>query len=77
MLKCFRFLSSCRVVGPAEVEAIAVDEHTCLDDFRELSPSVSAESGVVLTDSAIDNCRTHSDNLKNIKKAKFRNLSSC
>lgn len=73
MLKCFRFLSSRGFDGPAEVEAIAVDddEHTCLEDFRELSPSVSAESVVVLTDSAIDNCRTHSDNLKNTKKGKI------
>lgn len=72
-LKCFRFLSSLGVVGPAtttkddEVDAVESAtlfefEHTCLDDFREfeLSPSVNAESAVVLTDSAIDNCRNHS-----------------
>lgn len=76
MLRCFRFLSSLGVDGPADVEvevqSTLFDEHTCLDDFRELSPSVSAESVVVLTDSAIDNCRTHSDNLENMKKPKFR-----
>lgn len=50
---------------------VADDEHTCLDDFREfveLSPSVSAESVVELTDSAIDNYRNHSDNLEMEKK---------